>query len=669
MKKTYVLILTLSLIFFQNTIEAQTDEDSIQSQTKSPKVLEEVIITGKNNLSNKQTKVLSSLDSYLESNAAINMIKRGAYAGEPFINGMATERSVITIDGMRIYGACTDKMDPITSYVEITNLSKANIQSGQSGAQHGATIAGSIDLVRKHSECNNTGFKGTVFTGFESNNLQKILGTKLQYSGCDFYTDIDFTFRDARNYKAGGGAEVFYSQYRKLNLSGMAGYKLNEKQDIAASLIYDRATNVGYPALPMDVALAEAYIASLQHSYHEVSPHIQYWESKIYYNHVTHIMDDSKRPFVPIRMDMPGWTNTIGFYSMMKGAIKNHNWKANLSGHFNKSLAEMTMYANNANNKDMFMLTWPNVRTYFMNLFLEDKVLWNENWSSVFTLGSGLHHNYINDTLGYETLKIFYPNLEHGKTRWLNNIGASLIYAKNNWTQNIGIAYGNRAPSVSEGYGFYLFNSFDRWDYIGNPYLKNESSFELSESTSFNSKRFSTKAQINYFRMNHYIIGIPDTTLTAMTIGANGVKIYGQLPNADLLNIGLNMGYKIISPLTISGKIIYRLGKSKQLNLPQIQPFTYGSAIKYERESFASEISMEGALQQYAYSKEFGESAAPAYTIFNIGLSKSFKLNKQEIGLRGGCENLLDKRYSTFADWNRIPRMGRNIYLNIVWKF
>ncbi|MCC6448555.1 MAG: TonB-dependent receptor plug domain-containing protein, partial [Chitinophagaceae bacterium] len=138
------------MITISKMVEAQSDMDTLEDKSKSPKVLEEVIITGKNNLSNKQTKILSSLDSYLESNAAINMIKRGAYAGEPFINGMATERSLITIDGMRIYGACTDKMDPITSYVEITNLSKANIQSGQSGAQHGATIAGSIDLVRKH---------------------------------------------------------------------------------------------------------------------------------------------------------------------------------------------------------------------------------------------------------------------------------------------------------------------------------------------------------------------------------------------------------------------------------------------------------------------------------------------------------------------------------------
>ena len=59
---------------------------------------------------------------------------------------MASERTVITIDGMRIFGACTDKMDPVTSYVEVSNLSEATISSGQQGSCHGNTINGSIDL-------------------------------------------------------------------------------------------------------------------------------------------------------------------------------------------------------------------------------------------------------------------------------------------------------------------------------------------------------------------------------------------------------------------------------------------------------------------------------------------------------------------------------------------
>src|SRR5699024_12147929 len=91
------------------------------------------------------------------------MIKRGAYAWEPTINGMGSERSNITIDGMHIFSACTDKMDPITSYVEVTNLSSVDIASGQKGNEHGMSISGSINLVRKKSDYNMKGTSGHAF--------------------------------------------------------------------------------------------------------------------------------------------------------------------------------------------------------------------------------------------------------------------------------------------------------------------------------------------------------------------------------------------------------------------------------------------------------------------------------------------------------------------------
>ena len=119
-----------------------------QEQVKDsilPVNLTEVILIGKpTQLNEKQVKPLASLDEYLQQSGRIDMIKRGSYAWEPMINNMATERTIVTIDGMRIFGACTDKMDPVTSYVEGSNFSETPIKCGQQGACHGATIVGAI---------------------------------------------------------------------------------------------------------------------------------------------------------------------------------------------------------------------------------------------------------------------------------------------------------------------------------------------------------------------------------------------------------------------------------------------------------------------------------------------------------------------------------------------
>ncbi|WP_333667225.1 TonB-dependent receptor plug domain-containing protein, partial [Flavobacterium sp.] len=185
-----------------------------------PKELQEVIVIGKKaQLFEKQTKVLSSIDEYLQQSAKVDMIKRGAYAWEPIINNMTTERTLITIDGMRIFGACTDKMDPITSYVEVSNLSEATISSGQEGACFGSTIGGAIDLKRNRDQFGKQKWDFNLNSGYETNNQQKIMGMSVSYADSLFYADTDFMFRDAENYKAGKSEEILFSQFRKMNLS------------------------------------------------------------------------------------------------------------------------------------------------------------------------------------------------------------------------------------------------------------------------------------------------------------------------------------------------------------------------------------------------------------------------------------------------------------------
>src|SRR5690606_17270365 len=168
-------------------IAAYSQENSTDSLFNETALEEIIIVANQKSLDENQAKSLSTLDEFLEKSPKINMIKRGEYAWEPFINSMATERTVITIDGMRIFGACTDKMDPITSYVEISNLSKAEVISGQQGNAYGATIGGSLDLKRNTFNNNTQGWKSRIISGYETNNQQKIFGGSLGYNSKSFY--------------------------------------------------------------------------------------------------------------------------------------------------------------------------------------------------------------------------------------------------------------------------------------------------------------------------------------------------------------------------------------------------------------------------------------------------------------------------------------------------
>ena len=661
MKKLIVFFLSLSFCF-----TFSQEADSIKT-----KELKEVLVVGtKTTLHEKQTKTLATLDEFLQKSTKVDLIKRGAYAWEPIINGMATERTVVTIDGMRIFGACTDKMDPVTSYVEVSNLSEATISSGQQGSCHGNTIGGSIDLKRSQRQFTNAGWEFFVNSGYETNNRQKIIGSAINYADSLFYVDTDVMFRDAENYRAGNNKEIEFSQFRKLNLSATSGYKLASNKNIEASVIFDRATDVGYPALPMDVSLAEALITSVKYNYKPSFDSIDNWETKLYFNTITHTMDDTKRPDVPIHMDMPGWSDTYGFYSKLNGKYKKHQFLANLNSFYNRSVAEMTMYPSDPNENLMFMFTWPDVRTLYAGIYLEDNFEINCHSNLKFTTNLGFHNNNVASDFGLQSLQIFYPEMEASKSRFLKSISTNYFYNKDGISYGFGMGYGERAPSVSEGYGFYLYNSFDGFDYIGNPNLKNEKSLEGNANIGFKNAKWQTKLSASYFHIYDYIIGIPDASVAPMTIGANGIKVYTALDYATILSSDFTISYQLSDFWIWKGQFVYNLGKDNENNgLPFMSPFNYMTSLGFRPGKFSSELQLKGNATQTEYNAFYGEDKTPDYAIVNANLGYKFTFEKSKMILNTGVENMFDANYTTYTDWKNLPRMGRNIFINLMFQF
>lgn len=629
--------------------------------------LEEVIIIGKTkDLNLRQSKPLGSVDNYLQQSGTVTMIKRGAYAWEPAINSMASERTLITIEGMHIFGACTDKMDPITSYVEISNLAEATVSSAQHGSGYGPTIAGAIDLKRSRTGLDVPGWKALANTGFETNSSQKIMGTALNYGSKAFYLDTDFMYRQAQNYTAGDGTEVLFSQFRKLNASATAGASLGKNKLLEASAIFDRATDVGYPALPMDVSLARALITSARLEIKPEAGIVRFWDTKLYYNQVTHKMDDTQRPAVPIHMDMPGWSTTYGGYSALKGKYRKHALGLTLNSYYNTAKAEMTMYPSDPQENLMYMLTWPDVHTFFSGFTAEDSYEFSCHSSLKVSAGLGYHSNTVASTMGLESLQIFYPGAEKTRARALKSVAVSYSNSKKIEFSLAG-SYGERAPSVSEGYGFYLFNSFDNHDYIGNPLLGNEKAIEANSAIGYRSKASYLKLSASYFHIMDYIIGKPETAVLPMTIGADGVRRYTALPYATIANTSLRAEHAITQRLKGTAQLTYTLGRdNKGNNLPLMSPLRYSASLDYKAGRFNSAMALEGNAAQVDYSPEYGEDRTPAYAVIHLNAGYGFTMQSLKIHTAVGVENLLDTYYSTFGDWKNIPRKGRNFFLNLI---
>ena len=317
----------------------------------------------------------------------------------------------------------------------------------------------------------------------------------------------------------------------------------------------------------------------------------------------------------------------------------------------------------------MFMFTWPDVRTLYNGLFAEDNYVINSQSGLRMSVSIGLHSNKVASEMGLESLQIFYPEMEAQQHRFLKSISANYHYDKGIFNYGFGMGYGERAPSVSEGYGFYLYNSFDNFDQIGNPNLKNEKSAEGNAFVGLKHKKTSVKLTASYFHISDYIIAKPNAALVPMTIGASGVKIYTPVSYATIWNAGLSSEYKIAPELKWNGQLIYTYGKdSDNINLPFMSPLSYRTSVNYFKNRIAAELSLQGNATQTLYSPYYVEDKTPNFAVINASFGYTFKFSRYTVGINVGVENLLDSYYTTYSDWNNMPRMGRNLFSDLIIK-
>lgn len=608
----------------------------------------------------------ATLEEILNRLPEVSLLRRGAYGMEPAIRSFTAGQINVLVDGMRIHGACTDKMDPATIYIEPINLDNLQVQTTNSGFTSGSSIGGTVNMKMAEPDFGNSKkITGSVTSGYQSAAKSFYNALQLNYASGKWAFRASGTYRNSGEYRSGSGTFIPFSQYEKVNYSLSAKYLLNRFTYLKADLLADDGWNIGYPALPMDVGYAAARIGAVSITQENSSKKMHRWKAKIYANKIMHFMDDTKRPNVPMHMDMPGKSLTYGGY--FEGEIKSSatsrlQVKADASSTFLQ--ASMTMYQ--PGQLPMYMLTWPDNR--------KDQYGVAASWTLPIDSSLKLQINGRADWIRYELMtaeakdqvSIFgYSSV--GRTDWLKNISVQLVKkfsARFKTTANMG--YSERATTASELYGFYLFNSSDCYDYIGNPVLKNESSLQAEVSGSYS--RNKTRLQLTFFgsRIKNYIIGSINPGFSSMTIGAKGVKTFENIPEAWVAGFEASAVTTPFAGTELVSTLRYNWGTdNSNAPLPFIPPLKNITSIRYHPGKFSAQLESEAVVQQNKVSYKTGEDATPGYVLIHARVGYVFDLLRSKLQVQTGVENLLDKNYYEHLDWGNIPRPGRNIYLQL----
>ena len=667
MKKSFIfiaLIIGCSFVFSQ--------EDSLDTSQN----YKEIVIQGQKqqNKEKVSSRLQESTDKLLSTTPGITLIKRGNFALEPTIRGLNAGQITTTIDGMQMFGACTDRMDPISSYIEPTNLEKIQLSTTPNENQTGSSIGGGINFALMKAQLGAPKkFNGRVGVGYETNaNNIQTLGT-FQYSTKRWALLVNGIYRKADNYYAARRKEILFSQFEKWNAGANLVIALNEKNRISLDYIQDEGYNIGYPALTMDVEFAKAYISAFTHTYENNTKILRRLETKVFFNFINHAMDDTRRPaeLVPMHMDMPGTSRTFGAFSQAKLLLNpKHLLTLKVNAFQNDIHAEMTMYPDVGS--EMFMLTIPDAQRRAIGFNAADK--WRINDKLNVLYGGRIEYNLsdITTDIGRQTLTGFY-NSEAKQTRVTGNVYAQVNYK---FTKNLEIygggSYGQRPPSLQELYGFYLFNRVDNHDYLGNPDIRNEESINANLGLNLKYEKWAISVEGFANSFKNYITGLVLPEYSNMTIGADGVKQSNNIPNALLTGGELTMKWNPIKKLTLQSVNSYTYGVDNDGGyLPYIPPFKSVNTVIYDLKGYKLSVEHVGAFAQNNVNTErYGEGTTPAFNLLNFAVHKHFELKKtMALHAEIGIENIFDTPYYEHLDVMKIYRQGLNFVIRTTFVF
>ena len=375
-------------------------------------------------------------------------------------------------------------------------------------------------------------------------------------------------------------------------------------------------------------------------------------------------MDDSKREilFMDMHMDMPGFTRTAGSYvDLLLGRNQSSILKLRSDYYWTSSYADMVMYP--VGSSPMEMVTWPGVKRWNMGQFMEYQALILPGLNINLSMRYDLFHSKATNEMGQDELHIFYPENDLERMDHLLSANAHLAYnIVDKWRSILSVASGQRIPTVSEAYGYYLYNPVDGYLYLGNPDLPVETSRQIEWQNNLKTSHGSMSLNLYLYRFKHYIFG--QVMSEDAFSYANGWKRYIDGGSAQIKGLEWSLLQRFSQRFIFQGGMSYEESRLDRFQdfLPLIPPLEVHGSLTYESKRFWLQLDTHGAAAQTNNSKVSGENSTPAFLIINLkgelDILPGLKLNL-------GVNNLTNQLYHEHLDWGDIYRPGRSGFVSL----
>ena len=655
------------LLFFVFSITLVTNvtaEELTDIQISSP-VMDKATIS---NEAIEEVDTRNAVDGgdLLKNINGVNTIRRGGHGLEAVIRGQSDQRLNTFLDGAMVYGACSAKMDPASTYANVNNYDSVTVIKGTQSVLFGAGGPGGIvSFKRVTNPVSKPEFR--IGQNFDSNaGAYTTSGNMVYPLSSTSYLRLNGSATNAGNYETGSGIKPL-TEYSTTDYTVILGTLLSDGSKLEVNYSNNRQDKVGYPGLMMDIAYSYTDMYTLK--YHRVTPLgvFSTMNVELFNTDIDHLMDNRTLRSGGMAMATPTSSDTYG--GRVIGTIGS-DIRAGVDYEHNTKNAEQTMGGT------LNTYLWPDVETEKLGLFFEkdannisyglryDQVELDPIKANVDT-GSGMMQRSANQvyamTLGVNA---------SGSKREFDNISGFLRF--NNFMNSssyLSLSVNERAPDATE-----LFNAKQNnsamMRHVGNPYLSSERHMTIEFGHDGMLLGNHVKGTVFYNDVDDYV------TTHRVSDSAMGARTY---KNVDATLYGYEItAHRMIAGIDTTLNLNYTRGEDDTQNraLPQIMPLA--GDLTFELKSAQSNYGLRinfADTQDRFDSKVLDVAGGTAgYTVYDIfaGFEPTPNLR-----FTVGMSNITDKRYATHlnttntldASATRTDEPGRSLFGSINYEF
>ena len=641
------------------------DEIIVKGQKESPREESLTIREVRESPARDMGEALKAVDG-------VSIVRKGAIANDVVIRGMQKDNINVFLDGVRLHGACPNRMDPPSFHYDFAEVEQVKVIKGPYDLANPGSLGGVIEAVSKKpkkgwgTELPATGgsydsVNSSAVGSYGGDTFDALLGYAFKYSAVPVsgsgkrITEI-YPESSANRYKDGekdGKAYLMNTAWTKW------GYNISENSRTEVGYSFQDAEHVLYPYLLMDAENDRTNRVNWTYDAKELSPLVKEAKVQFYWDSVTHLMNDQYRVSsnnMPRRYSMQTDASTQVLGAKVTGGLAVGPGQLNLGIDYYNRNWDATNVRRSYNNYAAVNMI-PNVYIDNAGLFAEYVVPFGEKVKVTAGARGDLTWAKADKSPVFsQTASADFANV---------SANAQITYKPMEGLETyLGLGRGTRTPDPQELF-MGLPSSMGKPGSQGNADLHATANNQMDVGIKYGTDKFYVNGSFFYGYLTDFI-NIYQMSAT--------YRSYQNI-NATMWGYELSSQYSLPLDLFLKGSLSYTWGDNRDKHQPlsEMPPLHGSVGIRYDNNAFFLEAMENLSSRQQRTDSSLQELPTAGYV--TTDLKTGFHYEK--LAVYGGVNNLLDIQYYNYLSYQRdpfasglkVPENGRNFYVTVQYLF